>query len=160
MPQSNIDGTSPSSSTTIVSNYNSSPLATNSPVPNSQNQSSSFCTVSKRSTKISNTDGLTSLNSNSLVQSTARHNKLQTSLTNPTTTTTTSNGHDENLSSYKQQQKKSTQKSSQQPPANSQSRRQAKKQEQVQTVSRDSSSSHVNGFGTTNSIENSDMDKT
>ena len=43
---------------------------------------------------------------------------------------------------------------------NSQSRRQAKKQEQVQTTSRDSSSSYVNGFGTNNSIDNSDIDKT
>ncbi len=47
----------------------------------------------------------------------------------------------------------------QQTTANTQSRRQSKKQEQVQTVSRDSSSSHVNGFGATNSVDSSDIEK-
>lgn len=155
---SNLDGTSPT--TSLISNPSLSSVAT---VPNSQSQSSAFCTAPKRSTKITNTDGSsssTSLNSNSLVQqstttSTAaaaaarNNNKIQPSLT------TTINGHDENSSTYKQQ-KKQSQKSSQPTTTNSQSRRQAKKQEQVQTVSRDSSSSYVNGFGT----DNSDLDKT
>jgi hypothetical protein len=154
--QSNTDGTSPSSPT-IVSNYSSTSLSNNSTVNNSQ---TSFCTVPKRSTKINNSDGLSSSNSNSFVQST-RNTKSQ-----PMTTTTV-NGHDDSLSSYKQQQqqqpKKQSQKSSniQQPTTttNTQSRRQSKKQEQVQTVSRDSSSSHVNGFGMTNSVDSSDIEK-
>jgi hypothetical protein len=155
--QSNTDGTSPSSPT-IVSNYSSTSLSNNSTVNNSQ---TSFCTVPKRSTKINNSDGLSSSNSNSFVQST-RNTKSQPMTT---TTTTTVNGHDDSLSSYKQQQqpKKQSQKSSniQQPTTttNTQSRRQSKKQEQVQTVSRDSSSSHVNGFGATNSVDSSDIEK-
>ncbi|CAF4389112.1 unnamed protein product, partial [Adineta steineri] len=60
-----------------------------------------------------------------------------------------------------QQQKKQSQKSSITQPTtnNTQSRRQSKKQEQPQTISRDSSTSHVNGFGTNTSNENSDIEK-
>jgi hypothetical protein len=72
----------------------------------------------------------------------------------------TTNGHDDGSLTYKQQ-KKQSQKSSntQQPTTNTQSRRQSKKQEQVQTVSRDSSTSYVNGFGATPSIDGSDIEK-
>jgi hypothetical protein len=174
--QSNVDGTYPSSSPpTIVPNYSSTSLSNNSTVNSSQTQSSSaFCTVPKRSSKINNSDGLSSSNSNSFVQSTTtttRNTKIQAM-------TTTTNGHDDGSASYKQQkqnsslsnltttnqqQKKQSQKSSntqQQTTANTQSRRQSKKQEPVQTVSRDSSTSYVNGFGATNSIDSSDIEKT
>lgn len=146
--QSNVDGTYPSPNT--VSNSSSTSIATN-----SQSHSSTICTVSKRSSKLANNSD----NSNSLVQSnTTRNNKIQS-------TTTTTNGHDDNSSSsLKQQQKKQSQKTSntiQSPTTttSNQSRRQAKKQEPVQTVSRDSSASYVNGFGSTNSNDSSDVDK-
>ncbi|CAF0818887.1 unnamed protein product [Rotaria sordida] len=182
LSQTHSDGTyptSPPSSSPIVTNYSSNLLSNNSTVNNSQTQSSSFCTVSKRSSKINstsinNSDGLSSSNSNSLVQTTTttttRNNKIQTMAT--------SNGHDDSSLSYKQQkqnsslsnlnttnqqQKKQSQKSSntqqQQTTTNTQSRRQSKKQEQVHTVSRDSSTSYGNGFGATSSIENSDIEK-
>ncbi len=97
---SNVDGTYPPSSTspTIVPNSSSTSLLNNSTVNNSQTQSSSssLCTVSKRSSKISNSDGVSSSHSNSFVQSTATRN-------NKTPTMTTSNGHDDGSSSYKQQ---------------------------------------------------------
>ncbi|CAF4271630.1 unnamed protein product, partial [Rotaria magnacalcarata] len=55
LSQSNSDGTyppSPSPSSTIVTNFSSTSLSNNSTVNNSQTQSSSFCTVSKRSSKV------------------------------------------------------------------------------------------------------------
>ncbi|CAF3726199.1 unnamed protein product [Adineta steineri] len=176
--QSNVDGNYPStppSSSTIVTNYISNSLTNNSTINNSQTQSSTFCTVSKRSSKLNHSDGLSSSNSNSFVQSTtataaaARNNKIQTM--------TTTNGHDDGSLPYKQQkqnstsanlnttnqqqQKKQSQKSSITQPTtnNTQSRRQSKKQEQPQTISRDSSTSYVNGFGTNTSNENSDIEK-
>ncbi|CAF4418045.1 unnamed protein product, partial [Rotaria sp. Silwood2] len=184
LSQTHGDGTfpsSPPSSPTIVTNCSSTSLLNNLTVNNSQTQpssSSSFCTVSKRSSKINsttinNSDGLSSSNLNSFVQTTTatttRNNKIQTMAT--------SNGHDDGSLSYKQQkqnsslsnlnttnqqQKKQSQKSSntqQQTTTNTQSRRQSKKQEQVHTASRDSSTSYVNGFGATSSMENSDIEK-
>ncbi|CAF4271813.1 unnamed protein product, partial [Rotaria magnacalcarata] len=55
LSQSNSDGTyppSPSPPSTIVTNFSSTSLSNNSTVNNSQTQSSSFCTVSKRSSKV------------------------------------------------------------------------------------------------------------
>ncbi|UJR38171.1 hypothetical protein I4U23_030847 [Adineta vaga] len=167
--QSSLDGNYPSTSpisSTIIQNSSSNSLPNNSTVNNSQVSSSTFCTVFKRLSKNNQSDGLSSSNSNTFVQSTTRNNKIQSMTTTPTT-----NGHDDGSSSYKQQKqnstlnnvngqqsKKQSQKSST-TSTNTQSRRQAKKQEQVQTVSRDSSTSHVNGFGTNTSIENSDIEK-
>ncbi|CAF3543477.1 unnamed protein product [Rotaria socialis] len=182
LSQTNSDGTyppSPSPSSTIVTNFSSTSLSNNSTVNNSQTQSSSFCTVSKRSSKvnpttINNSDGLSSSNSNPLVQTTTRNNKIQTT----TTTTTATNGHDDSSLSFKQQkqnsslsnlnnatnqqQKKQSQKSSnsqQQTSTHTQSRRQSKKQEPAQPVSRDSSASYVNGFEVPTLIDNSDIEK-
>ena len=174
LTQSHVDGSCFTSSSATVTNCSPNSLSNNLTVNNSQTQSPPLCTVQKRLSKlnsaaINSSDGLSPSNSNSLVQSITRNNKLQIS--------TMSNGHDDGSLSYKQQkqnsslsnfnttnvqQKKQPQKSSntqQQTATNTQSRRQSKKQEQIHIVSRDSSASQVNGFGTTTSNENSDIEK-
>ncbi|CAF1129201.1 unnamed protein product [Adineta ricciae] len=167
----NCSSTSPTLSTVVI-NSSSNSLSNNSTVNNSQPPSSTFCIVSKRSSKNNQPDGLSSSTSNTFVQSATRNTKMHSI----TTTLPTTNGHDDSSSSsYKQQkpnstlnngnsqpQKKQSQKSSTTSIATTttaQSRRQSKKQESLQTVSRDSSASHVNGFGTNASIDNSDADK-
>ncbi|CAF1285415.1 unnamed protein product [Adineta steineri] len=152
--QSNIDGNySPSSPSSSINNSNLlSSVLINSQTQLNNHSTSLPCTVSKRPQKLNNNDDLSS--TNSLVQTT-------------TTTTTTrnnkiSNGNnndDESLSTYKQQKKQLVKSSNTQ---NTQGRRQQKKQEtreQIRATSRDSSSSYNNGFGTTTSIENSDIEK-
>lgn len=156
VPPSAVDGsypaTPPTSSATAV-NSSSNSLSNNSTVNNSQAQSSAFCTISKRSAKVNQPDGLSAGSSSALVQSSTRNNKPASS------SASTSNGHDDGSSSYKQQKKQSQKSASTQPPAAAtQSRRQAKKQEQPASGSRDSSS-HVNGFTTSISIDNSDIEK-
>ncbi|CAF3708603.1 unnamed protein product [Rotaria socialis] len=150
--QTNIDGTYPSSSPSPVTSVTSlNPSSTNSTLINSQthltNQSTSLpCTVSKRPQKLNNNDDV--LSTNSLVQTTTttRNNKI-------------SNGNDDDSSSTYKQQKKQLIKSFN--AQNTQSRRQQKKQEreQIRATSRDSSSSYNNGFATSISMENSEIDK-
>ena len=179
--QANGDGTYPTSPPASTSAANATPLSTsshNSPPQSNHHHSSSFCTVSKRSSKLNSstahtTDAIPSLNSNSIVQTTVTRNPTKI----PAMTTT--NGHDDGSSSYKQQKsnpppstlasanppQKKSQKSSntqQQATSQTQSRRQPKKQEQreqTQEDSRDSSSSHVNGFSPSTSVESSDIEK-
>ncbi|CAF1101197.1 unnamed protein product [Adineta steineri] len=150
--QSNIDGNySPSSPSSSINNSNLlSSVLINSQTQLNNHSTSLPCTVSKRPQKLNNNDDLSS--TNSLVQTTAtttRNNKISNG----------NNNDDESLSTYKQQKKQLVKSSNTQ---NTQSRRQQKKQEtreQIRATSRDSSSSYNNGFGTTTSIENSDIEK-
>ncbi|CAF1404962.1 unnamed protein product [Adineta steineri] len=152
--QSNIDGNySPSSPSSSINNSNLlSSVLINSQTQLNNHSTSLPCTVSKRPQKLNNNDDLSS--TNSLVQTTAtttttRNNKISNG----------NNNDDESLSTYKQQKKQLVKSSNTQ---NTQSRRQQKKQEtreQIRATSRDSSSSYNNGFGTTISIENSDIEK-
>ena len=136
---SNVDGPALSSPSASLINSNAAGTgATNSSSIHSSTQltnpsTSLPCTVStKRPQKPSHQDDL--VTSNSLVQTSSNQPRQQNKL---------SNGNDDEASSSKAQ-KKSTVKSS-----NTQSRRQQKKpetRETVRAVSRDSSSSHQNGF--------------
>ncbi|CAF1457265.1 unnamed protein product [Adineta steineri] len=154
--QSNIDGNySPSSPSSSINNSNLlSSVLINSQTQLNNHSTSLPCTVSKRPQKLNNNDDLSS--TNSLVQTTA------TTATTTTRNNKISNGNnndEESLSTYKQQKKQLVKSSNTQ---NTQSRRQQKKQEtreQIRATSRDSSSSYNNGFGTTTSIENSDIEK-
>jgi len=155
---SNVDGTnlsSPSSPSSSSNNSNSTGTSLISSSTQLPNQSTSLpCTVStKRPQKLSHQDD--AVTSNSIVQTatatgtgTTNGRQQQTKL---------SNGNDDDSSNSKNP-KKSTVKSS-----NPQSRRQQKRteaKEVIRAVSRDSSSSHQNGFttNTMNSMENNASD--
>ena len=164
---SNIDGSCSSSSLSNIGQTSTSNiLPINPTVINSQTQSnpsnpSSICTVSKRSSKMNHSDS--SLSSNSLVQTATVRNQNKIQATTITAILPTVNGHDDGTSTNKQQKKKQQQPKSTNAQLSlttvTQSRRQTKKQEQIQETSRDSSSSHVNGFGTASPFENSDIEK-
>lgn len=150
---SNLDGNSPSSTSSPSNPLINSLSSSSSTILNSQtqlnNQSTSLpCTVSKRPQKLNNNTNDDSLTTNSLVQTTTT-----------TRNTKISNGNDDDNSSTYKQQKKQLIKSSNN---TQQSRRQQKKQEtkeQIRPTSRDSSESYNNGFPINTSIENSDIEK-
>lgn len=144
---SNVDGTpvssssSPPNSSQINSNPSSSSLF-NSQTQSNHQPTSLSCTVSKRPQKITNQDD--SNIQNSLVQNSRQTAKM-------------ANGNDDELSASCKQQKKQAVKSS-----NTQNRRQQKKpetKESVRAVSRDSSSSHQNGFTTSATSDLVEIDK-
>jgi len=159
--QSNVDGSCPSSSsfssssTPNVSNSNSTFVSPPSNLVNGH--STAFCTVPKRSSKISsngptitNSDGFSSSNAFVQTTNTRNPNKIQSM---------TTNGHDESSSTFKQTKKSKTTTTM---TTNSHLNRQTKKseqREQTQETSRDSSTSCINGFAMTSTILDSDIEK-